>query len=329
MNRITKWRANWRVNKSETVQVNLPVSLSTIKLNAYPELKKQMELIDLTSHDLVLIKSFQPYVAEGIDEIVSVFYDKVLVVPSLRIIIEERTQIEKLKQLLGTYIIGMFEGEITDKSIQQKMQLAQMHFKIGLEPKWYMGTFQQLQEVFIRLITKKMTSSDLREKVMLTISKLVNFEMQIVLEEYDKENLKLREIQYDIVKTELKSKISSISEDLADLTEETSTSVKRVDENAIRISESIHLNVESVKQIQTDASDGNEMVQQLESQMNFITGSTESMGEIVDQLKSSSDEIINIISIVKQIAEQTNCGDRSWCCWKNLCCRLRLGRQRS
>lgn len=63
-----------------------------------------------------------------------------------------------------------------------------------------MGTFQQLQEVFIRLITEEMTDSSKQDKVMLTVSKLVNFEMQIVLEEYDKENMKLRVMQYDIVK---------------------------------------------------------------------------------------------------------------------------------
>ena len=52
-------------------------------------------------------------------------------------------------------------------------------------------------------------------RAVLSISKLINFETQIVLEEYEKENLKLRELQYEEVKTELKGKISVLSEDLA------------------------------------------------------------------------------------------------------------------
>ena len=277
-----------------------------IELSRHPDMQRQIKLINLTSEDLMLIKSFQPHVENGVEEVATVFYDNVLAVPSLRKIIEERTEVNYLKKLLSTYIIAMFDGVINESSIQKKMKLAQMHFKIGLEPKWYMGTFQQLQEVFIRLITKDMTSSDMREKVMLTVSKLVNFEMQIVLEEYDKENMKLREMQYDVVKKELKSQISSISEDLAELTEETSTSIKHVDDNASRISGSIHSNVESVHQIRADATTGNETVERLESQMNFITDSTESMSTIIDELKSSSNEITNIIEMVKQIAEQTN-----------------------
>lgn len=169
-----------------------------------------------------------------------------------------------------------------------------------------MGTFQQVQEVIIRLINRELPVNDTQEKAVLTLSKLINFEMQIVLEEYGKENVKLREWQYEIVKTELKSKISSISEDLANLTVETSTSVKQVDVHASRMRESIHLNVESVRRIQSDATEGNEMVQQLKLQMKFITDSTEQMGGIIGQLKSSSDQVSSIIIMVKQIAEQTN-----------------------
>jgi len=283
-----------------------PLSIPKIDLHTYPELKKQMELIGFTSQDMADVKSFQPYIKAGIDEIVSVFYEKVLEVPSLQLIIEERTKVDRLKQLLSDYIIGMFDGEMNEESIQKKMKLAQMHFKIGLEPKWYMGAFQQIQEVIVRLLAKEMKTAEQREKAMLIVSRLINFEMQIVLEEYEKENLKLRETQYEIVKLELKSQVSSISEDLAALTDETSTSIGRVDVNASGIRESIHSNVESVRRIQSDATAGNEMVQQLESQMRFINGGTEHMGEIVSQLKLSSNQIISIIEMVKQIAEQTN-----------------------
>lgn len=283
-----------------------PSSIAKIDLHTYPELKKQMELIGFTAQDMAVIKSFQPYIKVGIDEIASVFYEKVLEVPSLRLIIEERTKVDRLKQLLRDYIIGMFDGEINEEAIQKKMKLAQMHFKIGLEPKWYMGAFQQIQEVIVRLLAKEIKSAEQREKAMLIVSRLINFEMQIVLEEYEKENLKLRETQYEIVKLELKSQISSISEDLAALTDETSTSIGHVDVNASGIRENIHSNVESVRQIQSDATAGNEMVRQLESQMRFITGEAEHMGEIISQLKLSSNQIISIIEMVKKIAEQTN-----------------------
>lgn len=300
---------NWLNNRTEKAIPKLQQTITTasiINLQNFPELQKQMDLIGLTVEDLSRIKTFQPYVKNGIEEIVSVFYQQVLAVPTLRQIIEERTSIERLKKTLNTYIISMFDGEFNAATIEQKMKLAQMHFKIGLEPKWYMGTFQQIQEVIIQLINKEMPTNELREKTMLTVSKLINFEMQIVLEEYEKENYKLRQKQYEIVKSELKSKISSISEDLASLTEETSTSIEQVDESTNGIRKNIKANVLSVNQIQMDATDGNAMVDKLESQMKFIAQSTNHMVDMIDELKVSSNEISSIINLVKQIAEQTN-----------------------
>ncbi|HEY9577997.1 MAG TPA: globin-coupled sensor protein [Pseudobacillus sp.] len=303
MNTFFKWKSK---REEPTMSEPLVTKTPIVDLHTHPELKKQMDLINLTTHDLAFIKSLQPIVSSHINEVVSVFYDRVLAVPALRQIIEERSEVSRLKQMLSAYIIDMFDGEVDETSIQKRMRVAQIHFRVGLQPKWYMGTFQQVQEVIIRLVNQEMTSHEMRERAMMTIAKLINFEMQIVLEEYEKENTKLREGQYEKVKTELKNKISSISEDLAGLAEETNLSVERVDLHANGISESIHANVESVSQIQVDAASGYEMVKQVQSHMQFIADSTEQMGEIIGQLKHSSSQITNIISMVKQIAEQTN-----------------------
>lgn len=136
-----------------------------IQLDRYPELQKQMKLIGLTTEDLRQIITFQPYVEKGINDIVSVFYQQVLSVPSLRKIIEDRTQVDRLKKTVGSYIIEMFSGEFTENTIERKRKLAQMHFKIGLEPKWYMGTFHQIQSIIISLVNEEIKVLDEKEKL--------------------------------------------------------------------------------------------------------------------------------------------------------------------
>lgn len=299
---VIPFAKKWFKETEVTTTVKEPV----IQLELYPELKKQMKLIGLGKDDIRMIHTFQPYVEKGINDIVSVFYEQVLAVPSLRAIIEERTQIERLKKTVGSYIIEMFSGEFTETTIERKRRLAQMHFRIGLEPKWYMGTFHQIQTIIISLVNEEIRDHAQKERISLTISKLINLEMQIVLEEYEKENVKLRQQQYDTVKTELKSKISAISEDLASLTEETTTSMEHVELNTSGIRESVQANMDSVKQIQTEAIDGNKLIELLQKQMELVTGNTEEMAKIIGDLKQSSEEIFHIVGLVKQIAEQTN-----------------------
>ncbi len=290
------------VGQQEQLQNFTPI----IKFTSMPELKQQMKLIGIEEDTLRQIKSYQPFIVAGISDITEVFYQSVLAIPSLRKIIEERTQIDRLKKTLGSYIITMFDGIFVDETIERKRKLARMHFKIGLDPKWYMGTFQKLQEVIIALICKDMTDIVLREQVILNVSKLINFEMQIVLEEHEQENLKLRNAQYDIVKNELKDKLSSIIQNLADLTEATNTSIEQVNNHTFQISSTIESNVEIVQHIHTDAVIGEKDVTKLEQEMLEIKNSTKEMGSLIDNLKVSSEQIIHIVSLVKNIADQTN-----------------------
>ena len=61
-----------------------------IDLHAYPELKKQMELIGFTAVRYGGCKIVSTIIKEGIDEIISVFYEKILEIPSLLLIIYKK-----------------------------------------------------------------------------------------------------------------------------------------------------------------------------------------------------------------------------------------------
>ncbi|MER2153009.1 MAG: globin-coupled sensor protein [Solibacillus sp.] len=276
-----------------------------IQFTSMPELAHQMKLIGIDENNLRYIKSYQPAITVGVSEITDVFYENVLAVPSLKKIIEERTKIDRLKKTLNSYIISMFDGIFNEKTIEVKRKIARMHFKIGLDPKWYMGTFQKLQETMIELISKN-TDLALKEQITLNVSKLINLEMQIVLEEYEKENQKLRSEQYNVVKQELKNKLSVIIQNLADLTEETNQSVEQVNSHTSHISNTIKSNVAIVQHIHTDALTGKNEVTRLEQEMLEIKDSTVEMGQLIGNLKTSSEQIINIVALVKNIADQTN-----------------------
>ncbi|WP_445683159.1 methyl-accepting chemotaxis protein [Solibacillus sp. FSL K6-1554] len=130
--------------------------------------------------------------------------------------------------------------------------------------------------------------------------------MQIVLEEYEKENLNLRKEQYNVVKFELKDKLSAIIQNLADLTEETNQSIEQVNSHTFQISSTIESNVKIVQHIHTDAVTGNSEVTRLEQEMLEIRNSTVEMGQLIGNLKTSSEQIIDIVALVKNIADQTN-----------------------
>ncbi|TSI07506.1 hypothetical protein FJQ64_08830 [Lysinibacillus sp. BW-2-10] len=141
---------------------------------------------------------------------------------------------------------------------------------------------------------------------MLLCSKLINFETQLVLEEYEKENIRIRDAQYDQVKNELKNNLSLLSQNLAQVSEETNSSVKEVIDYSSEIEKNTQKNIIQANSIEVKANSGNDLVKRLEEQIGVVSKRTDEMEHLVFKLKNSSEKINQIISIVKQIADQTN-----------------------
>ena len=266
----------------------------------------QLRLIDFTKQDLATLKSYQPRIKAHIQEITDVFYNNIMAIPALSPIIAERTTVERLKASLSKYLVSLFDGVIDEQSLAHKQKIAKIHYNIGLEPKWYMGTFHQLQQAMIYILTEPDSNRDECVAVYKTVGKLISLEIQIVLEEYEKENLRLRTAEHLLTKDDLKEKISAISHELATLTEGTSQSIEKIDRYTYRINTAIQKNVQAVAHIHHNAQHGQDDLSQLETMMATITEHTNEMAQLISQLDTSSTEIISIIALVKSIADQTN-----------------------
>ena len=266
----------------------------------------QMELINLGEEDMKRLMSFQHVVSRHREEITAIFYDKILAVPELKELIEQRSSVSKLKEIVGKYVVSMFDGQLTNRTIEQKRHLAKMHFKMGLDPKWYMGTFQQIQENIIRLLVEEETLHTPPMAIATVVSRWFNFEMQIVLEEYEKENKRLVNEQYNRVKEELKSGISSISGDLANLTEVTSRQMADVERTTVQLGTHISENMGAVKQVAERSERGQFYMNRLDTETEKMLRQIDEVTSYTASLVEASNKIESILGIVKSIADQTN-----------------------
>lgn len=270
------------------------------------EIKKQLDLVQLDVNKLKLIKALQPLVKENIDIIIDSFYDSILTVEDLKKIIEKHSTIEHLKNTLENYLIQMFSGRIDDSFIESRKRVAKVHYDIELESKWYMAALQNIQISIMNLIFENIGGRHSIREFIDALTILINFEMQIVLDEYHKENMLEKEKQYEEVKCDLKNRITDVSEEVAALSEETSTSVEQL----IASSQDVNLNVMNCtnksKMTKEAAIEGQNRMIALTNQIQSMTASTAHMKTIILQLNDSSEQIKKVVSIVQDIAEQTN-----------------------
>lgn len=266
----------------------------------------QLKLIHLTEEDLNLLACIKPYIEKSIEEIVDTFYDALTSIPQLKSIINQHSTVERLKKTLSVHILEMFSGKINEEFIQKRMRIAQVHLKIGLLPKWYIGAFQNILNSIINIINRSNWSKESIEKATVLSIKLINFETQIVLEEYEKEKKQYIELQHNQVKDELKNNLSLIMKNLTQLSEETTNSIKEIIDYSLEIKNDTKSYIGQVKEMEKNTSGGNILMEHLEEKIVSISERTKEMEDLVLEQQKSSEKINNIISIVTQIADQTN-----------------------
>lgn len=290
--------------KKNTIEISDESSIGVIIQDQ--ERLQQLNLVNLTKEDLQLIKSLKPYVERNVAEVVAAFYQAIESVPDLCEVIEKYSSSERLRQTLRLHIIEMFEGRIDDAFLEKRRRVAKMHVKINLYPKWYLAAFQNLEKLLRKIVYTLQLTRDEEEKFCEAISKVCNFEQQIVLEEYDHYAKTLMEQQQDSVRVHVKEVIGGISTQLDTQSHSTNETVTELVDNAKEVNEYLKDSIDEAKTMQKVSSEGYSKIVRINEQTGEIHHKTVEMSAMVKRLNHSSSKINAVIEIVKRISNQTN-----------------------
>ncbi|MCP3027254.1 globin-coupled sensor protein [Halobacillus sp. A5] len=270
-----------------------------------PELHKQFQMIELTESDLSVLKSLQPIIKKNIKSIVDQFYTNIEYEGSLMDIIDDHSSVERLKKTLTNHIQEMFNGVINEKFIHQRKIIAEVHVRIGLQPKWYMCSFQDLLNSLLSIYDKEIINGEEYRRAVRATTKILNFEQQIVLELFEQENLRIRE-EEAAKKAAAYRKIDEMSEELAAISQQASASTEQLTEQSDKILGDSKKGTEVAQNVEAQSTEGKEQLEVQQSQMNHIQLSIQQIKDEMEKLKGTADEISQIVTIVSSIAEQTN-----------------------
>ncbi|PTY81923.1 hypothetical protein B5V88_02050 [Heyndrickxia sporothermodurans] len=272
---------NWFSKKTINEQPVLEKDEQLISINIKDhEVNKQMQMIRFTEGDLRIAASIKYIVDQNIEKIVDDFYDAIGHQANLMNIINQYSSIDRLRQTLKRHISEMFVGVIDDGFIEKRKTIAVVHLHIGLEPKWYLGAFQNLLYSLIELI-------------------------EDVLETYDKEYQKVRK-QHEEQKKIIEQQVAQVSETLSQFSTQTNDFMNQLNLQSAEMLSIASQNVEVAKLMSAEASISKEKLSQELQLINNIEASTLNINERVKELKKASDQVHSIISIITSVAEQTN-----------------------
>lgn len=290
-------------------EISQPIDISgiSVKLDTSNNvmIRKQVEMIQLTTEDLRYLKVFKPYVDEHIEQVVEAFYRNLGLEKNLIDIINKHSSIEKLKVTLKRHICEMFSGEIDVEYFEKRKRIARVHVHIGLETKWYISAFQNLFLEFLELVQLNIGHSHDQFKILAATSKILNFEQQVVLEEY--------EMVVERMKTEMTAEkirvgkiIIASTENLAAISEQTNAAFEVLTAQ----SEEMVVYTRGAKEVSSLAEEqaniGKNQLQQHAATMLDINNVVTHIARESEQLGDISREMGSIMDVVTNIANQTN-----------------------
>lgn len=278
---------------------------SAIQIEKGSDLEKQLNIIGMTEEDLAILQVLKEHVEPNIDKIVNRFYSTLINVPDLSNIINEHSSVNRLKQTLHMHISEMFNGTIDNNFIEKRIRIANAHVKIGLYQKWYIASFQIIYMSLIEIIQNTFTSRDDYFRAIQTVTKLLNFEQQLVLEAYDRQMERLRQEAYD-AQEHLKNFIGTTADDLARLTIDSSSSIQEITAQVEEIAAQSRKNTTMAAEAENTAIEGKERLDNLFHSFEQVQNSMKNIKQNIESLEKTAAQISEIVEIVKSVADQTN-----------------------
>ncbi|MFD1356357.1 protoglobin domain-containing protein [Fictibacillus halophilus] len=278
------------------VKINVPLD---------SEWQKQLNMISLTLEDLAVIKSLKPLISENIEGIVDQFYKNIEHVPGLLQIIQKHSSVNRLKVTLIKHIQEMFDGVIDESYVDQRRVIAHIHFKIGLQPKWYICSFQDMLLSILSILDKNIESKIEYQRAVKVVTKILNFEQQIVLEAFEFEQIKER-ARHEEQKQQITQSVGNSVEELASISEETSAALQELTSKADEVVVFAKDTAESAEEVSKNSLAGKNKLEEHQQMINKVKEQSEQISAELVNLEQATVKINDVVDIVTAIAEQTN-----------------------
>lgn len=306
---MEKIMANWFTKKTteQTTFFETSKYVQQVQLDVhnYPDLVKQLQLLNLTTEDLAILKQLQPLAKDLVPTMVEQFYSAISLQSNLVSIIQANSQIDRLKKTLTKHLNDIFDSQINAAYIKERKVIAHVHVRIGLKSKWYIASFQSLMSTFIAFINDLNMSKNDCIRAINAFSKIINFEQQLVIEAYENEEERIR-LELEASKHALINTLQGTSEELSATSDETSASLQTISHQAEGISSATEQGLAFVAETEEKSNLGKSHLETQTRLMNTILTGVETLEASMAALRTSSQKISEIVGLVTGIADQTN-----------------------
>jgi len=149
------------------------------------EFQALLDYLDLEQSDLQRLAALQSVLEKHAVELVDAFYHHLLAFPQTRQLLGSEAIRERLVRAQREYLISLADPTIDDAYFAQRRRIGEIHERIGLEPRWYIGAYALYLSLLVPLVHEAHPNDPIEaSRTIVSLQKRLSLDTQIAMEAY-------------------------------------------------------------------------------------------------------------------------------------------------
>lgn len=135
--------------------------------------------------DEELLREIHPTIVENVDPLIDDMYAHFLSFPETRKFFPDEATLQRAQTAQKAYFLRLTAGNYDESYVADRLKVGQMHYQIGLDPKWYLGAYNRVLN-WMRYLVREKYPDDFEKycRVVTTLTRLIFFDVGLAIDSY-------------------------------------------------------------------------------------------------------------------------------------------------
>lgn len=152
---------------------------------ASPDVPSRHRFPGVSASDAQRLRTLGGKIDADLPRVVDEFYDRLLAAKPLRPFLEDPARRKRLRGILLTYLREMLAGDYDAQYEETRRHVGERHLEIGLDIRWYMGSFNLLMQLLLPRIAQSYPSDpQAMMETTVALTRVVALDQELALDRY-------------------------------------------------------------------------------------------------------------------------------------------------
>lgn len=141
--------------------------------------------LDLSPDDEALVQEIDQLLHENIDPLIDDMYGHFLSFEETKVFFPDEATLRRAQMAQKRYFLRLCQGNYDRDYVAERLAVGQTHYRIGLDPTWYLGAYNRVFAWCRKLVAQKYKENPEKYlEVIAALTRLIFFDMGLAIEAY-------------------------------------------------------------------------------------------------------------------------------------------------